>query len=89
MIIKVLLEGVGGVYSVQSFVEAADGVNQVETFSVAPTDTWQTFTQTYTVAAGDTSGGITLEFVAICGGDPATNCVATLFVDNASIEINP
>ncbi len=83
------LSGVGGVYSIQSFVEATNGVNQSLTFSVTPTSTWQTFTQTYTVESGDISGGITMEFVAICGADPGTNCVSTLSLDNVSIVINP
>lgn len=83
------LSGIGGVYSIQSFVEATNGVNQVENFSVTPTSAWQTFTTTYTVAPGDIAGGITMEFVAICGGDPATNCISTLSIDSVSIEINP
>ncbi len=77
----------GGIYSIQSFVEAAEGVNQTEVFSVTPTDTWQTFTTTYTVADGDVDGGITLEFTPICGGDPA--CNSTLNLDNVSITLNP
>ncbi len=81
------LEGESGVFSFQSFVEAAAGVNQVENFAVTPTDTWQTFTTTYTVNAGDISGGITLEFVAICGG--VDGCFTTLYLDNVSIIINP
>lgn len=77
----------GGIYSLQSFVEAADGVNQTEVFSVTPTATWQTFTATYTVNAGDVSGGITMEFTAICGGDSA--CNSTLNLDNVSVILNP
>ena len=87
------LSGDSGVYSIQSFVEATNGANQVVDFSVTPTATWQTFTQTYTVEQGtqngDVSGGITMEFVAICGNDPATACVSTLSLDNVSIVINP
>ena len=83
------LAGIGGVYSIQSFVEATNGVNQIETFSVTPTATWQTFTASYTVAPGDVNGGITMEFVAICGADPGTNCISTLSLDNVSIIINP
>ena len=77
----------GGIYSVQSFVEAANGVNQTVNISVSPTSTWQTFTTTYTVNAGDVSGGITLEFVAICGG--VAGCSSTLYLDNVSLIINP
>lgn len=77
----------GGIYSIQSFVEAAAGVSQTENISVTPTATWQTFTRTYTVGSGDSSGGITLEFVAICGG--VAGCSSTLYLDNASITINP
>ncbi len=77
----------GGIYSIQSFVEATNGVNQTEIFSVTPTANWQTFTTTYTVNAGDVSGGITMEFTSICGGDPA--CNSTLNLDNVSVTLNP
>ena len=77
----------GGIYSIQSFVEAESGVNQTEVFSVTPTEAWQTFTTTYTVNAGDVSGGITMEFTAICGGDAA--CNSTLILDNVSVTLNP
>jgi hypothetical protein len=84
---KGALTGESGTYSIQSFVEATNGVNQVVNISVNPTSTWQTYTQTYTVAAGDISGGITLEFVAICGGVPG--CSSTLYLDDISVIINP
>jgi hypothetical protein len=84
---KGALTGESGTYSLQSFVEAANGVNQVVNMSVNPTNTWQNFTITYTVNAGDVSGGITTEFVAICGGVPG--CSSTLYLDNISIVINP
>jgi len=84
---KGALTGESGMYSIQSFVEAAEGVNQVVNITVNPTASWQTYTTTYTVAAGDISGGITLEFVAVCGGVPG--CSSTLYIDNASIIINP
>lgn len=77
----------GGIYSMQSFVEAANGVSQTQNISVTPTATWQTYSNTYTVGAGDASGGITMEFVAICGG--VTGCSSTLYLDNVSITINP
>jgi hypothetical protein len=77
----------GGIYSIQSFVEATNGVNQTVNISINPTSTWQTYTTTYTVAAGDVSGGVTLEFVAICGG--VAGCSSTLYIDNASLIINP
>ncbi len=77
----------GGIYDIRSFVEATNGVNQTEIFSVTPTGTWQTFTTTYIVGAGDISGGITMQFGAICGG--VTGCSSTLFLDNVSIIINP
>lgn len=81
------LAGISGAYSIQSFVEATNGVNQIVNISVTPTNTWQSFTTTYTVLAGDVSGGITSEFVAICGGVPG--CNSTLYLDNISIIINP
>jgi hypothetical protein len=81
------LTGESGAYDMRSFVEATDGVNQTEIFSVTPTSTWQTFTKIYTVAAGDVSGGITLQFGAICGG--VAGCSSTLYLDNVSIIINP
>ncbi|HEY4619113.1 MAG TPA: carbohydrate binding domain-containing protein, partial [Flavobacterium sp.] len=84
---KGALTGESGMYSIQSFVEAAEGVNQVVNITVNPTASWQTYTTTYTVAAGDISGGITLEFVAVCGGVPG--CSSTLYIDNVSIIINP
>ena len=84
---KGALAGVSGTYSIQSFVEATNGVNQTVNISVTPTSTWQNFTTTYTVNPGDVSGGITLEFVAICGG--VAGCSSTLYLDNASVIINP
>lgn len=84
---KGALTGESGSYSIQSFVEAANGVNQVVNMSVNPTSTWQNFTTTYTVNAGDVSGGITSEFVAICGG--VAGCSSTLYLDNVSVVINP
>jgi hypothetical protein len=84
---KGALTGESGTYSIQSFVEATDGVNQVVNISVSPTSNWQTYTTTYTVASGDISGGITLEFVAICGG--VSGCSSTLYLDNVSVIINP
>ena len=77
----------GGIYDIRSFVEAENGVNQTEIFPVTPTDTWQTFTTTYTVNAGNVSGGITIQFTAICGGVPG--CSSTLYLDNVSIILNP
>ena len=85
------LTGESGTYSIQSFVEATNGASQVETFDVTPTATWQTFTTTYTVTGamqgGDVSGGITMEFVAICGG--VAGCSSTLYLDDISLIINP
>ena len=43
------LTGESGTVSIQSFVEATNGASQIETFDVTPTNTWQTFTTTYTV----------------------------------------
>jgi hypothetical protein len=84
---KGALTGESGTYSIQSFVEGANGVTQVVNISVSPTSSWQTYTTTYTVGSGDISGGITLEFVAICGG--VAGCSSTLSLDNVSIIINP
>ncbi|ARV06627.1 hypothetical protein BTO04_07925 [Polaribacter sp. SA4-10] len=85
------LTGESGAVSIQSFVEATNGASQVETFDVTPTGTWQTFTTTYTVTGamqgGDVSGGITMEFVAICGG--VAGCTSTLYLDDISLIINP
>ena len=85
------LTGESGTYSIQSFVEATNGASQVESFDVSPTATWQTFTTTYTVTGniqgGDVSGGITMEFVAICGG--VAGCTSTLYLDDISLIINP
>ena len=85
------LTGESGTVSIQSFVEATNGASQIETFNVTPTNTWQTFTTTYTVTgalqAGDVSGGITMEFVAICGG--VSGCSSTLYLDDISLILNP
>ena len=85
------LTGESGTVSIQSFVEATNGASQIETFDVTPTNTWQTFTTTYTVTGalqgGDVSGGITMEFVAICGG--VAGCSSTLYLDDISLIINP
>jgi len=85
------LTGESGTVSIQSFVEATNGASQIETFNVTPTNTWQTFTTTYTVTGalqgGDVSGGITMEFVAICGG--VAGCTSTLYLDDISIILNP
>ena len=84
---KGALTGESGTYSIQSFVEGANGVNQAVNISVNPSSSWQTYTSTYTVGSGDISGGITLEFVAICGG--VAGCSSTLYLDNVSVIINP
>ncbi|MDA9335127.1 PKD domain-containing protein [Flavobacteriaceae bacterium] len=85
------LTGESGTVSIQSFVEATDGASQIETFDVTPTNTWQTFTTTYTVTGalqgGDVSGGITMQFVAICGG--VAGCSSTLYLDDISLILNP
>ena len=85
------LTGESGTVSIQSFVEATNGASQIETFDVTPTNTWQTFTTTYTVTGalqgGDVSGGITMEFVAICGG--VSGCSSTLYLDDISLILNP
>ena len=85
------LTGESGTVSTQSFVEATNGASQIETFDVTPTNTWQTFTTTYTVTGalqgGDVSGGITMEFVAICGG--VAGCSSTLYLDDISLILNP
>ena len=85
------LTGESGTVSIQSFVEATNGASQIETFNVTPTNTWQTFTTTYTVTGalqgGDVSGGITMEFVAICGG--VSGCSSTLYLDDISLILNP
>jgi hypothetical protein len=87
------LTGESGTYSIQSFVLATNGASQIETFDVSPTATWQTFTTTYTVTGGmygnggDVSGGIDIEFVAICGG--VAGCTSTLYLDDISLIINP
>ena len=76
--------------SIQSFVEAKNGVSQIETFDVTPTASWQTFTTTYTVTGalqdGDVSGGITAEFVAICSC--VKGCSSILYLDDISLIIN-
>ncbi|MGB5331581.1 MAG: hypothetical protein WBN05_03470, partial [Woeseiaceae bacterium] len=43
--------------------------------------------QDITIGAGDdVSGGVTLQFNAICGG--SSECISDVFIDNVSIVVN-
>lgn len=83
----------GAVFNVLLFVERAEGENGdpiTHIFDPRPTltDTWTTFTATYTIP-GDASvtGGISFLIESVCGGD--AGCEVSANVDNVSVTLNP
>jgi len=76
----------GGVVDIRLLSELAEGGVSKEDIiqggGVFPAD-WETIGPLDLVLGPDVSGGITLQFTAICGGD--AGCVSTLEIDNVSI----
>lgn len=87
------VEGVGGIFNVLLFVERAEGevgdpITHV--FDPKPTlsDSWSTFSATYTIPNNAVvTGGISLLIESVCGGD--TGCSVMANVDNVIITHNP
>lgn len=80
----------GAVFNVLLFGETNDGASFTHVFNPAPslTDSWTTFTGTFTIPNGtDVSGGLSLLIEAVCGGD--AGCSVSANVDNVSITLNP
>lgn len=79
----------GGVAFAEFFSEiAGGGTSKNEILGGGPlplTTSYQTFNFT-TTAGPDVSGGVTLQFAAVTGGDPASTAV--LFVDDASVVVS-
>lgn len=79
----------GAVFNVLLFGEGAAGASFTHVFSPAPslTNTWTTFTGTYTIGAGtDVSSGISFLIEAVCGGD--AGCKVTANIDNVLVKVN-
>lgn len=79
----------GAVFNVLLFGEGAAGASFTKVFSPAPTltNTWTTFTGTYTIAPGtDVSGGLSFLIEAVCGGD--AGCKVTANIDNVLVKVN-
>lgn len=82
--------GVGGVFFAELFsVNAAGGVTQSEILGGAPiffSDTYQTYSFD-TTAALDVSGGLTVQFGAITGAEPAS--FSEFYIDDISVSFVP
>lgn len=83
----------GAVFNLLLFVERADGeagVPITHIFSPRPTltDSWSTFTGTYTIPNDAVvTGGISFLIESVCGGD--AGCSVSANVDNVSVVLNP
>ena len=82
--------GEGGVFNVLLFGEGANGaVPFTHVFNPAPTltNTWSTFTGSFTIPVGtDVSEGISFLIETVCGG--AAGCTVTANIDNVSVTLN-
>ena len=80
----------GAVFNVLLFGESAAGASFTHVFNPGPTltDSWTTFTGTFTIPAGtDVSEGISFLIETVCGGD--AGCSVSANIDNVSIILNP
>ena len=80
----------GAVFNVLLFGEGTAGASFTHVFNPAPTltDSWTSFTGTFTIPAGtDVSGGISFLIETVCGGD--VGCSVSANIDNVSITLNP
>ncbi|WP_442846289.1 carbohydrate binding domain-containing protein [Leeuwenhoekiella sp. H156] len=78
----------GAVFNVLLFGETANGASFTQVFDPRPalTDTWTTFTATYTIPAGtNVSEGLSLLIESVCGGD--AGCSVSANVDNVSVTV--
>lgn len=86
-------EGEGGIFNVLLFIELADGAPGIpitHIFDPKPTltDTWSTFTGTYTIPNdAPVTGGISFLIESVCGG--VAGCAVSANVDNVSVFLNP
>lgn len=82
--------GEGGVFNVLLFGEGAGGaVPFTHVFNPAPilSNTWSTFTGTFTIPGGtDVSEGISFLIETVCGG--AAGCTVSANIDNVSVTVN-
>ncbi len=80
----------GAVFNVLLFGEGSTGASFTHVFNPGPTlsDSWTTFTGTFTIPAGtDVSSGISFLIEAVCGGD--AGCIVSANIDNVSVILNP
>ena len=83
----------GAVFNVLLFVERAEGEAGdpiTHIFDPRPTlsDSWSTFTATYTIPNdASVTGGISFLIESVCGGD--AGCEVSANVDNVSVTLNP
>lgn len=86
-------EGEGGFFNLLLFVERAEGETGdpiTHIFDPRPTltDSWTTFTATYTIPNNAVvSGGISFLIESVCGG--ASGCAVSANVDNVIVTLNP
>ena len=86
-------EGEGGFFNLLLFVELAEGepgAPITHIFDPAPTltNSWSTFTGTYTIPNNaPVTGGISFLIESVCGG--AAGCSVSANVDNVSVILNP
>lgn len=87
------VEGEGGFFNLLLFVERAEGevgAPITHVFDPQPTltDSWSTFTATYTIPGNAVvTGGISFLIESVCGG--AAGCSVSANVDNVIVTLNP
>jgi hypothetical protein len=80
--------GIGGVVDIRVFSEqSAGGVSKTDILAggtgAGLTADWTNFGLVNLIAGSDVSGGVTVEFTAICGG--AIGCFSNMAIDNVSV----
>ena len=84
--------GIGGVIDIRVFSElSGGGVSKTDILAggtgAGLTSSWTNFGAVNLTAGSDVSGGVTVEFTAICGAD--AGCFSNLGIDNVSVSAVP
>jgi hypothetical protein len=84
--------GIGGVIDIRVFSElSGGGVSKTDILAggtgAGLTANWTNFGATDLIAGTDVSGGVTVEFTAICGAD--AGCFSNLAIDNVTVSAVP
>ena len=84
--------GIGGVIDIRVFSElSVGGVSKTDILAggtgAGLTSNWTNFGAVDLIAGPDVSGGVTVEFTAICGADEG--CFSNLAIDNVTVSAVP